>query len=499
MKLQPVFCALFSLSLSAFVHGAEDPGATALSLGMGFSVPLLPIGDDGKSVERAALADAMETFRSRENIDDFSAWSTWLAAHDESVWTPSVRLNYALALAARGHTIRCATELRTTWQALREDTTANGVQISNEALLHLCETLLSMGMPDAELDGLIAAADARHLSDSHMIRLERLHSRILSLTSNPSSTAHCGLIALGKVLGEQGLSLGPNVFATEQATANGISLARLQTLAAESGSDLRAATRSPNGRIPLPCVMHTHAGHYLALINSNAQGLIRCYDPATGGHRIITTQAIEEESSSWFLVPATNLPASWQFATPEESAQIFGASLGRKEIEDDETDDCAKEKPESCGNSGMAGYAFQSLVAGLKITDTPLSYSPAIGPDVAATLAWVQRDGSSSFYGSSISGFGPRWYAPFLSFLTDDISVTDEDVTIYQPGGGKIVFADGGGSYTNSKRRNVVLVPTGPNSYELRYGDGSKLVYAQNGPYYYGTRSIYLSQVVDPV
>ena len=149
---------------------------------------------------------------------------------------------------------------------------------------------------------------------------------------------------------------------------------------------------------------------------------------------------------------------------------------------------------------GMARNTVDLLTASLKITDTPLEYSVPRGPRVDFTVSYSQRDADQS-PAQAYSNLGSNWTFNWLSYVTDDPANSSADARIYVRGGGTEVYSGfdvGTQSYAMDPQSQAVLVRTSSSSYEKRFPDGSKMVYAQPNGASAFPRLVFLTQFIDP-
>lgn len=176
--------------------------------------------------------------------------------------------------------------------------------------------------------------------------------------------------------------------------------------------------------------------------------------------------------------------------------------------------DSKKVREDGCPN-GMAIANAHAMLCSLNLVDTPLSYSPPIGPRIDFTLTYNQREASqpTTF---NYSNLGPKWLHNWMSFVDETVvqdlpAGTDGGPAAHElvarvalPGGG---FDDYGPAalqyesvdpapyplvFANRGDNRLLLVKPNADTYEQRNPDGSKLVYGVKS----GSR-YFLTQVVD--
>jgi RHS repeat-associated protein len=165
---------------------------------------------------------------------------------------------------------------------------------------------------------------------------------------------------------------------------------------------------------------------------------------------------------------------------------------------------CSDDHGVGCGrNPGMAGYSFHTLLASLRITDTPLDYAPPYGPAIPFTLTYTQR-GEGQPAAAGFTNLGPKWQLNWLSYLMDDPA---EPAALHgqRPGSGgrragRFLGTAAGQHHYELQGREDLLVQrssAGPLPFEVLAADGSKEVYGHPVPVAAGQRLVFLTQRVD--
>ena len=155
----------------------------------------------------------------------------------------------------------------------------------------------------------------------------------------------------------------------------------------------------------------------------------------------------------------------------------------------------------TCIGEPMASYSIHLMLASLHIQDTPISYYSPLGPATTFKVAYNHREANqpSTF---SYGNLGPKWTHNWLSYVTDDAaSGGSTNPAVYVRGGGTEVstgFDPATQSYVADRQTLAILVRTSTNTYERRFPDGTKEVFAQTDGSSSYPRRIFLSRVVDP-
>jgi RHS repeat-associated protein len=171
---------------------------------------------------------------------------------------------------------------------------------------------------------------------------------------------------------------------------------------------------------------------------------------------------------------------------------------------------------ESCSTRGMAVANAHAMLCSLNITDTPLGYSPPIGPRVDFTFTYNQRENSQPTV-IDYSNMGRKWVHNWMAFVDESLKQdTPADVTagtpalrelmakVAQPGGGYYEYGPGVYSpdsidpypisFLARSDSRMRLTKVTADKYEELRPDGSKLVFGLRS----GSR-FFLTQVVDRV
>lgn len=154
-------------------------------------------------------------------------------------------------------------------------------------------------------------------------------------------------------------------------------------------------------------------------------------------------------------------------------------------------------------NTPMAHYNFHTQEVSLNIMDTPIGYTPPLGPDMHFTVTYnqqeVDRPDNDPF---PLPGFGPKWVCNWIAYF-EDSSFNPDRILVRLPGGGSefFRFTDGsselpalqsGASVTQVKDAGGNVL-----SYVRRTPDGSQQVFDRHTPNP-GGRRWYMTKLIDP-
>lgn len=158
--------------------------------------------------------------------------------------------------------------------------------------------------------------------------------------------------------------------------------------------------------------------------------------------------------------------------------------------------------PNHAGNSvGMPTYSFASMLASLSVKDTPISYTPRVGPSLDTTLYYNQRDVDQPLTFSSYN-VSHAWTMNWLTYIQDNPAAPGTGVMRYVAGGGADNYAGydaSTGAFTPQLDGDeLVMTSQNPVTYELLQPDGSKEVFSASDHSTIAPRRIFLTAVVDP-
>ncbi|MDR2990359.1 MAG: Ig-like domain repeat protein, partial [Burkholderiaceae bacterium] len=157
----------------------------------------------------------------------------------------------------------------------------------------------------------------------------------------------------------------------------------------------------------------------------------------------------------------------------------------------------------SCGDgTGMCAVTTTLPLVSLRLFDTPVGYTPPVGYDVHTTLTYNQREASQPA-SMDYSNIGPQWSTSWVGYIQDDPTQPGVSVRRIAAGGGAYDYsgynsADGTFAREILTPVQLVLTSQNPVTYERRFQDGSKEVYAASNGATAAPRRVFLSRMVDP-
>lgn len=153
---------------------------------------------------------------------------------------------------------------------------------------------------------------------------------------------------------------------------------------------------------------------------------------------------------------------------------------------------------------GMATYNFHTMLASLKISDTPVGYDPPYGHPVPFTVTYTQREASQPAV-FNFTNLGPKWNINWLSYIIDNPADFKAVSGQARAGGGKLTAeysATSGGKHTyklvGRPSMQLQRPVASPLPYEITHPDGSKEIFGQPDGTTSGQRRVFLTQRIDP-
>lgn len=470
-----------------------------------FEEPLLPMGRPS-ATENKDLARALQTFLRAKDQDDASALTGFLKRHPHSAWRASLLTNLGMVYRKTGYFSRALSAWEAAWEASKKETGLAERALADRAAGELADLRARLGQ-DERLQALLAELDGRDLRGPATEKMTAAREGLWQIQHQPRDSFQCGLFALTWVRSTLQSETILNIKAEAlPVSAQGASLAQLQSLAQQWGLSYGMAKRAHGAPIPTPAVVHWKVGHFGALVKEqNGRYLLKdpTADLAFGGEIWVSPAAIEAETSGYFLIPVKNRWAGWQPVSQKEGATVWGKGYtsssnpngtksNDKKVPDD--NDCQK------NGKGMAKYAVHAMLVSLNIEDTPVGYTPPRGPAINFTVTYNQREANQPAV-FTYSNLGAKWTFNWLSYVVDDPTNPLANAALYVQGGGTesyTRFDTARQAYAPQMESRAVLARTSPTTYERRLPDGSKQIFSVSDGATIYPRKTFLTQIVDP-
>ena len=255
---------------------------------------------------------------------DTASLDQFLTAHPDSRWSPALRNELARRQFAQGYFQRAIDQWETMWKSTRDATDAGSVAVADEVLSSLIEAAL--GLSDTRrLSRLVGEAEKRPGNNILDGKIERAKQSIWLLRHKGGQNVMCGPLALYAILQHQQKPFDPIRLdkVTDDYIATGLPITELAKHADHFDLGLRIARRTTATDILVPAVLHARGGHYSSIVDRDGDRYF-LVDRAMQFSGWVPREAIDEQASGYFLVPAAALGAGFAEVPVTEAATVFG-------------------------------------------------------------------------------------------------------------------------------------------------------------------------------
>jgi RHS repeat-associated protein len=516
-----------------------DPPRTALEFASGtpstseilqvrvFEESLVPIGCEPTPAENGALGAALLRFSQRTSPDDFGSLTEFLAQHPKSAWRAALLTDLGLEYYGTAHYTRALEAWQEAWLLGQNATDARGKFLADRAVCELAGLYSRLGRM-TELEALLKSVERRIFLGGASERINLAREALSMMHNQPGVSFRCGPLALRSILTskQRFLTSSPTNAMMEifnsASTQQGFSLPQVAELSKKVGLNYQMAFRVPltpsdgervsagreKGDFIVPSVVHWKVGHYAALVRKEGDRYL-LEDPTFGNTVWATKEALAAETSGYFLIPPGDLPRGWRSVDAQEGGAVWGRGVtgsidpDNYTAEDfvancsgaEESNDSGLFSSVGIWDMGMAISRVHLGIVNLQIKDTPVGYTPPVGPSVHFRVRYNQRDYLQP--ASEISSrFGPNWTHDWFAYIGDNPGSPLANVKYFMGGGGARTFTgfdSGTQTFAPQQFNQAQLQRTGANSYEMLFPDGSKKIFGLRA-----SSRVYLTQVVDP-
>ncbi len=459
------------------------------------------------SEEVATLEKALLDYRNGGKSEAVRPIVAYLTEHPDSPWRVSLRTNLGLVYYQTGYFSRALEAWKHAWREGKDAQAPEQRAIADRAFGELVRMHARLGHA-SELRALLAELGDRKLMGAAGEAVAGAREGLWMMEHKPGVAYLCGPMALKSLLSLR----PPNMLAMSRVDAErsgplGVSLARVASLAAELGMPLKAARREGRAEIPVPSVVHWKVNHYAAIVGK-ANGRYQIKDPTFGRDLWMSADAINAESSGYFMVSADLLGYGWRAADSMAAESVRGmgytGSLDPGATRPDDEKECDDGCASAADAKGMPQYAVHSMLVSLNIQDVPVGYAPPKGPPIQFLLTYNQREANQPA-NPTYSNVGSQWTYNWLSYVQDDPAQAGATVSLAVAGGGTEYY--GGydpatGKFAPETRSGAELLRVqiggGSVRYERRFSDGSVHVYGKPDNATFFPRRVFLTEIRDP-
>jgi YD repeat-containing protein len=514
-------CLAGPIAFAGSAPGAVDSGvtvdqraspATAAKTGLEFSAaptaeeifrarvfeePLVPVGGEPTAADNSAMAAALVGYSHRSGPDDFSSLTTFLDQHTASVWRMALLTGLGMEYYNTAHYSLALEAWKQAWALSQNATTAQGKLLADRAggeLAYMYGRLGRMG----ELETLLQSTGGRTFSGPGYLKIIGAQEGLWMMKNKPEIAFFCGPQALACIkMAVEPSYPAMDVLRNAASTQRGCSLPYLAELSRKMGLNYQMAFREKDGAFVAPSVVHWKLGHYAALIRQVGD-LYLLKDPTFRNDTWATRQALEDETSGYFLVPPGLLPKGWRTVEFKEGETVWGKGFVTILDPGGQTPRDLHTGPQVC--RGMMVPRVHLMTVNLSLADQPVGYTPPVGPAVTTTVRFNSLDGFQPV-NSPYSNLGPQWSCDWISYITDTPSNNMADVS-YFIGGGQRTFTYNTNTqaFVSQQYDQTLLTRTAtdPISYTMTWPDGSQMVFNHSDGSVGTSRKVFLTQVIDP-
>lgn len=447
----------------------------------------------------------LRTLQQSADPNDLTTLEQFIASHPQSRWAASLKHELSRRKFQQGYFKESVAGWQLLWDELKDRRDPSACDVADEALAQLLEAFIGLG--DAKrLSQLIGEQAGRPGNGLIEAKFLRAKQAVWLYKHRGSQNVMCGALALYTILDHQGKKHKPIRLndVTEDHIATGLSLAELKGYAEKLGLDATMVRRTnPNSRFPAPSVFHLPAGHYAAIVAAEGDKYF-VVDRAMQFQGWVSQAALNTQVSGYFLVVGKHPGAGWEGIPESEGANIFGRD-GLHGVES--TGQAATEGSPAvggdCNQKGMPGYTLNPKLGAIRIDDTPLGYSPPVGPPVFFRISYNDGDDSKPASAPTYPNVGRMWSINWVAYI-DHISgsvTSSSRLTAHLSGGGTEVssYNTTTGQFGFNDRSFATITRGGPNlsTYTRTLPDGSTEIYnTPNNPI--NPTRVFLTQKIDP-
>jgi RHS repeat-associated protein len=475
----------------------QNPGPQDFYQARVFAEPLVPIGAQPSQEENVALAAALVGYSQRTGPDDFSSLTGFLAGHPRSVWTAALLTDLGVEYYNTAHYSLALDAWEKAWPLAKGAKDALEAAIANRAVGELAFMYSRLGRM-TELEALLKSINGRLVGGPGTEKLTAARDGLWTMKHRPEVAFRCGPLALRQIkLAVDPEHAGDAEIIKSASTQKGFSLAQVAELSKKIGLNYQMAFREKEGEFVVPSVVHWKVGHYAALVRRAGDRYL-LQDATFRNDVWATKEALEDETSGYFLIPSGALPPGWRAVDMQVGETVWGKGTTSANDPGPITPRDPKIGPPPC--AGMMVRNVHLMDVNLSLVDQPLGYTPPVGPPVHFTVRYNSHEAfqpANFSYGNLSS----KWTCDWFSYINDNPSNTLADVNFYVPGGGDRTFT---GFNTNTQTFDyqlydqTLLTRTGPSGYQMLWPDGSQLIFSQSDGSAGTSRNIFLTQIIDP-
>jgi tetratricopeptide (TPR) repeat protein len=392
---------------------SAQPADAEIASARVFDEPLVPLAATGVAEENQALAQALTGYSQRSTYDDCSSLAQFADQFPQSRWTASLLLHLGVEYYNYGYFSKALAAWERAWAQFQTNDYAPAKPQADRALGELARMYSRIGRVK-ELSALVEGESTRgrDLAGPGSQLMHAAKEALWTMNNKPDYSFGCGPSALDRILLHFAPSkAGSPVLLDCKSGTNGFALNQVADISRKLGMNYRMAYRERGAPLIVPSVAHWKIDHYAALIERRNNRIL-VQDYTFMASLWVSEQALEEETSGYFLVPQGTWPAGWRAVSDAEGQTVWGRGLTATR---DPKATCKCQDKSSggsrcgtCGPCPMTTYSMHALLTSLTLEDTPVKFDSPLGTEVGFTATYNQLEaGQPATF--SYSNLGPLW------------------------------------------------------------------------------------------
>lgn len=455
-----------------------------------FEEALLPVGEPSAEDNRT-VGQLLQSIASLPRADQAKRIDAHVQADPSSAWAASLLANSGTWYAQEGYFTRAATNWRLAWELTRDASDPATRAIADYAVGAWLAQVTDFGQLD-QMATILSQLVGRDVRGAASAKVGYARESLTMLKDHHELATFSGPEALKAYLAvtpTRDPEQSRKTIVKYHPSVSGTTLGDLQLLSRDARLELEIVHLAAIGEIPVPSVVHLRSQHYSAIVGQR-DGRYVLRDPGLGGERLVTGDAIRDESTGYFLVsPAQKLGLDARDVPAGEAATVLGhCAPGGPGHYDPPCPNCGGDGP---GPKGMPSYSFHPQRVSLVIDDVPVGYSPPVGAAIDFKLSYDHREPRQpqTFDFGSV---GAKWSHNWTAY------VTEGTLCVHLRNQGQECFQN----ISNHFLSRAALFPMDTDDtprYERRLPDGSVEVFTvPDRPASQPGRRIFLSEIIDP-
>src|SRR5690625_2831447 len=300
---------------------AVHPSRQALENRSGLALPVAATGSAGNSSENRAFLEASRSLTDWRGGGRPEAAERFVEERPDSVWTPSLQTNLGREYYRHGYFTKALEAWGAAWESTRDAEEPQIRALGDRAGAELAGLFSRLGRME-DLADLLAEFRNRPLEGITANLIEEAWGALEAMRTEPGISFKCGPFALRSIQLYQGQT--PAALLDKiQSPREGFSLMEVHMMADAANIPMQAAFRRPGAPVMTPAVVHWKSDHYAAILESRGDRVLM-RDPTFDKKSWISIDALDEEGSGYFLVPAGDLHVGWRSVSTQEVEKVFG-------------------------------------------------------------------------------------------------------------------------------------------------------------------------------